>query len=425
MAEMTDTQLAALFFLQVGVILLACRIVGWLGQKAGQPQVVGEMVAGFLLGPSLFGWLLPSAQAQLFPQPSLHILYVVSQLGLALYMFCVGLEFRADIMVRHARRAVGVAIAGIVVPFALGGLLAMALYERGGFFTEQVRPFHAVLFVGAAMSITAFPMLARIISERGISGTGVGTLSLAAGALNDAAAWIILALVVGSFTGSTWMGLAAALGAIAYVLLAVLLGRPLLGRLNAAAERQGAVAPWMIGTTLTALAFGAWFTDSVGIHSVFGAFILGAAMPRGLLTRELQRVLEPTTTALLVPLFFTYSGLNTQIGLVNSLAVASLAVVTFATACLGKGGACWIAARATGSSPRDALGVATLMNARGMMELILLNIGLERGLITPTLFTILVMMAIGTTLMAGPMFGWVYRREEAPAKGHLGLEELS
>src|SRR5688572_653725 len=207
MAEMTDTQLAALFFLQVGVILLACRIVGWLGQKAGQPQVVGEMVAGFLLGPSLFGWLLPSAQAQLFPQPSLHILYVVSQLGLALYMFCVGLEFRADIMVRHARRAVGVAIAGIVVPFALGGLLAMALYERGGFFTEQVRPFHAVLFVGAAMSITAFPMLARIISERGISGTGVGTLSLAAGALNDAAAWIILALVVGSFTGSTWMGL--------------------------------------------------------------------------------------------------------------------------------------------------------------------------------------------------------------------------
>jgi Kef-type K+ transport system membrane component KefB len=384
------------------------------------------MVAGFLLGPSLFGWLLPEVQGQLFPKESLRVLFVISQLGLVLYMFCVGLEFRPDLMFKHARRAAGVSVAGIVVPFALGAVIALSLHERGGFFTERIQPYQAVLFIGAAMSITAFPMLARIIYERGIAGTSIGTLTLAAGAMDDAAAWIILALVIGSFTGSNAMALIAAVGAAIYVLLAVAVGRPLLRRLNASAEREGGLAPWTIGVSLVALALAAWFTDVVGVHSVFGAFILGAVIPRGLLTRELQRLLEPMTTALLVPLFFTYSGLNSHIGLVNSVGLWTLAFVVFAAACLGKGGACWAAARLTGSSPKEAVGVATLMNARGMMELILLNIGLQRGLITPTLFTILVMMAIGTTLMAGPLFGWVSRRESNQrVEAHLGLEELS
>ena len=423
---MTDSQLTAQLFLQIGVILLVCRAVGWIAHRAGQPQVVGEMVAGFLMGPSLFGWLAPSAQALLFPPQSLRVLFVVSQLGLALYMFCVGLEFRADLMFRHARRAAAVSIAGIAVPFIFGGALAIMLLRSGGFFTDRVQGFHAVLFVGAAMSITAFPMLARIIHERGIAGTALGTLALAAGAMDDAAAWIILAVVVGSFTGSTTMALVAGLGALVYAAAAILGARPLFGRLNDAAERHGSVAGWMIASALSALAFGAWFTDVVGVHAVFGAFVLGAAVPRGPLTKELQRTVEPVTTALLVPIFFVYSGLNTQIGLLNSAWLWVVAALVLLAACLGKGVACWAAARLTGAAQRDALGVATLMNARGMMELILLNIGLQRGLITPTLFTILVLMTIATTLMAGPLFGWFQKRSfsDAPVQSAT-LGELS
>jgi K+:H+ antiporter len=265
------------------------------------------------------------------------------------------------------------------------------------------------------MAITAFPMLARIIYERGIAGTALGTLALAAGAMDDAAAWIILAIVVGSFTGSTVMAVSAAAGGLFYAVLVFTVARPQLGRLNTAAEDHGSIAPWMLATILTALSFGAWFTDAVGIYSVFGAFVLGAATPRGLLARELQRLIEPVTAALLLPLFFIYSGLNSRLGLVDSSWLWTVTILVFLAACVGKGVACWIAARATGSTPRDALGVATLMNARGMMELILLNIGLQRGLITPTLFTILVLMAIGTTLMAGPLFSLVYRKQNATA----------
>jgi Kef-type K+ transport system membrane component KefB len=195
------------------------------------------------------------------------------------------------------------------------------------------------------------------------------------------------------------------------VALVVALARPLLGRLNGIAERHGGVPSWMLATVLSTLALGAWFTDMVGIYSVFGAFVLGAGIPRGVLSRELQRIIEPVTAALLLPLFFIYSGLNSQIGLVNSVWLWTVTLMVFLAACLGKGVACWGAARATGATSRDALGVATLMNARGMMELILLSIGLERGLITHTLFTILVLMTFGTTLMAGPVFGVIFRRQ--------------
>ena len=410
---MSDSQIVALFFLQVGVILLACRAVGWMAARVGQPQVVAEMVAGFLLGPSLFGWLAPATQAAVFPDATRRILFVVSQLGLVLYMFCVGLEFRTELMTQHARRAAAVSIAGIAFPFTLGGMLAMWLLPFGGFFTDSVGTSHAVLFVGAAMAITAFPMLARIIYERGIAGTALGSLALAAGATDDAIAWVILAIVVGSFTGSNAMALVAAGGGVLYVIVAVLAIRPFFGRLNRSAESDEAVAPKTMSLVLVVLAAAAWFTDTVGIHAVFGAFILGAVMPRGILARELQRRIEPLTTALLVPLFFAYSGLNSSVGLLNTPWLWLVAALVFLAACAGKGLACWGAARLTGASQRDALAVAMLMNARGMMELILLNIGLQRGLITPTLFTILVIMAILTTLMASPLFSYVYGRQRS------------
>jgi K+:H+ antiporter len=413
--SMTDAQVVSTLFAQVAVILLVCRAVGYLAARVGQPQVVAEMVAGFLMGPSLFGWIAPGLQEQVFPAASRQALVIVSQIGVVLYMFCVGLEFRSELMIRHARRAAAVSIAGIAAPLALGGGLAVLLMRSGGFFAPEVQTFHAVLFVGAALSITAFPVLARIIYERGIAGTAMGSLALAAGALDDAAAWVILAIVLGSFTGHGTLAVVAAAGAMLYVAGVFGAIRPMLVRFEAAAQDRGGLAPWIFSTMLALLAGGAWLTDLVGIHSVFGAFVLGAATPRGLLSRELQSKIEPVTTSLLLPLFFAYSGLNSRIGLLDSAWLWTLTALAFLAACAGKGVACFIAARLTGASTREALSVATLMNARGLMELILLNIGLQRGIITPVLFTILVMMTIGTTLMAGPLFSFVNRGEPSRA----------
>jgi K+:H+ antiporter len=412
---MTDPALAALLFIQFAVILAASRALGWGFARLRQPLVVAEMVAGFLLGPSFLGAVAPALQVRVFPAASLHTLYVLSQLGLVLYMFSVGLEFRLDLVTRHRRRAFGVSAAGIAFPFVLGGALALLLVRSGGFFTAQVRPIHAVLFMGAAMSITAFPVLARIISERGITGTAVGSLSLAAGAMDDAAAWVIFAIVLSSFTGNTLLAMAAGGGAALYV-AAVWLGvRRLLRRLADRAERDEAAGSAALASVLCLLACGAWFTDRVGIHSVFGAFVLGVSVPRGVLARDLRRAIEPLTMTLLVPLFFVYSGLNTRLLLLDSPALWTMAAVVFLTACAGKGLACWGAARLTGAPTRHALAIATLMNARGMVELILVNLGRERGLITPTLFAMLVLMAIGTTVMTGPIFSAIWHGETAVA----------
>jgi K+:H+ antiporter len=400
-----------LLFFQFAVILAACRALGWVFARLRQPLVVAEMVAGFLLGPSFFGLIAPALQARLFPASSLNTLYVLSQIGLALYMFSVGLEFRIDLVTRYRRRAVGISAAGIAFPFALGGALALAMVRSGGLFTSQARPVHALLFMGAAMSITAFPVLARIISERGIAGTGVGSLALAAGAIDDAAAWVTVAIVLGSFTGSTALAIAAGGGALLYVAIVWFGARHVFERLAAAAERDDAVHSPALATVLCLLACGAWFTDLVGMHAVFGAFVLGVSVPRGVLTRDLRRAIEPLTMTLLIPLFFVYSGLNTRLLLLDSPALWAMTAAVFLTACAGKGLACWGAARLTGARPRHALAIATLMNARGMVELILVNLGRERGLITPTLFAMLVLMAIGTTVMTGPIFSAVWEGE--------------
>jgi len=412
---MSDSQITALLFVQLMCILAVCRSLGWLFARMRQPLVVAEMVAGFLLGPSFLGWLLPQLHGRLFPSASLPTLFALSQVGLVLYMFCVGLEFRVDLVARFGRRAISVSIAGIALPFALGGALALVMMRIGGFFTADVGVVHAVLFLGAAMSITAFPVLARIISERGIAGTTIGSLALAAGAMDDAAAWIVLAIVLSSFTGNAALALAAAGGAVVYVVIVFLGVRRLLSRLAAAAERDGGVPTATLVTVLGLLAAGAWFTDLVGLHLVFGAFVLGVGVPRGVLSRELQRIIAPLTTALLVPLFFVYSGLNTHLTLIDSWSLLAMTVAVFLTACAGKGLACWAAARLSGAKPREALAIATLMNARGMVELILANLGLQRGLITLTLFAMLVMMAIGTTIMTGPLFSLVWEREDDSA----------
>jgi Kef-type K+ transport system membrane component KefB len=407
----SNFDLSVLFLLQLAVILGTCRAVGALARSVGQPLAVGEMIAGVVLGPSLFGLVAPSWHAALFPKPSMTIIFAVAQVGIALYMFLVGVDFRLDLIRPRVPSALSVSAAGILVPFVLGGLIALGVHPDGVMFRPAVTPGQAFLYLGAAMSITAFPMLARIVQERGLAGTGLGTLALAAGSLDDAAAWCVLAVLLATLGNDPMIAVAAIGGGIAYTLLVVLALRPALRPLGAKVERTGAMSHQMLGFVLVLAMLGSWFTDRIGIYAVFGAFVLGVAMPRGRFADEVQRLLTPVTVGLLLPLFFVYSGLNTHIGVVNSWSLAGLAALVLLAACVGKAVPCWLAARFHGEPPDQALAIGVLMNARGLMELIILNIGYERGIITQTLFSIMVMMALVTTFMATPIFELVHGRK--------------
>ena len=407
---MTAGQLSVAFFLQMFVVLATARVVGLLARRIGQPQVVGEMVAGVLLGPSLFGLLLPALHARIFPADSMKVLYVGAQLGVGLYMFLVGLEFDTALLRRRLRRALAVSASGMVVPFILGSGLALALVQMPDLFSARATRWEAMLFLGAAMCITAFPMLARIIHERGLTGTALGTLALAAGCIDDAVAWCILAIVLASFGGGTAVAVMAIAGGVLYAATVLTLGRVLLARLGASVDRAGRVTPTHLGIVLMLFMLAGWITDAIGMHTVFGGFVLGVAMPRGRLTADLQRQLEPFAVVFLLPMFFTFSGLNTRLDMVNNTSLLGVALTVLAAACLGKGVACWAASRWSGEDNRTAMAVGTLMNARGLMELIVVNIGLQHGIIQPALFSVLVLMAIVTTLAASPVFEWVYGR---------------
>ena len=405
---MTPFDLSVLFFLQLAVILAACRIVGIIFKRLGQSQVVSEMITGVLLGPSLLGWVSPEFSAYLFPPESKPILFSVCQLGLVLYMFLIGVEFNVDLIKSRIRSAASVSLAGIVVPFALGGLIAFYLASDTNLFSEKTTQTQAMLFMGAAMSITAFPMLARIIFEQGLTKTSIGTLTLAAGAVDDAVAWCVLAVVLASFQNDFSLAVYAIGGGITFAIVTLTIIKRLLLPLGRLVEAAGEMSQSTLVLVLMLAMLGAWFTDLIQIYAVFGAFIMGTAMPRGKFASELHRMIYPLTTALLLPVFFIYSGLNTKIGLVNTPYLWGLAGIILVAAIIGKGGACYAAARLNGEKHRDAMAVGTLMNARGLMELIILNIGLQRGIIEPALFTIMVLMAVITTLMTTPIFERVY-----------------
>ncbi|MDB6078336.1 MAG: cation:proton antiporter [Akkermansiaceae bacterium] len=417
--------MAASFFLQMAIILLACRLVGLLAKKVGQPQVVGEMIAGVLLGPSLLGVLWPASKTEIFTQDTRRILEAGAQLGVGLYMFLVGLEFNIGHFKSRARSAACVSIAGMVVPFILGSLLVLWLQHVTGIFSPKIEYYQGALFLGASIAITAFPMLARIISERGLSGTSLGTLALAAGAIDDAAAWCVLAVVLATFGASQPLHLGPANGgitigaevvaiggAVLYGVLALTIGRKLLAGFGRRAEREGGVSQAMMAVVLALFCFAAWYTDIIGVHAVFGGFILGIAMPRGLFADDLRKKIEPFAVVFLLPMFFTFSGLNTKLSVLLQPAVLVAGVVILLASIAGKGVACWAAARLNGEDNRTAMAVGTLMNARGLMELIIINIGLQKGVIGEALFSILVVMAIVTTLMATPVFELVYGRKQ-------------
>ena len=407
------------FFLQLAVILVACRVVGWLGKRLlGQPQVVGEMIAGVVLGPSLLGLLFPALQGAIFPKETRNVLYAGAQLGVGLYMFLVGTTLRLDHFRSKAKSASAVSMAGIAAPFAIAMLITPLLIGVPGLFAPGISLANATLFLGACIALTAFPMLARIINERGLANSSLGTLSLTAGAFDDACSWCVLAIVLATFGGGPGVAILAIGGGLAWAALVILAGPRLLAPLARIVERDGEMSHAVLGVVLAVFCLSAFLMDAVGIHAIFGGFILGAVMPRGLLTAEIKRKVEPLAVVLLLPMFFTYSGLNTRMDMVNSLPLLLIALGILAASVLAKGGACYLAARLSGEDNRTALGIGALMNSRGLMELIIINIGLQKGIIGPTLFSMLVLMAIVTTVMATPLFELFYGRR-GRASGEL------
>lgn len=420
---MSAAEQSVMFFLQLAVIVAVCRLFGW-GVKRffGQPQVVGEIIAGVVLGPSLFGALAPEAQAWLFPQQSRDTLFVVAQLGIGLYMFVVGLGFNQDHFRANAKSAAAVSLSGIAAPFVVAIALTPWLLGTDGLFSAGIERPQAMLFLGASIAITAFPVLARIVEERRLSNTALGALTLSSGAIDDVCAWTILAIVLATLGAGSSFAITTVVGGGALVLFMLVIAPRLLAPLVRAAERQNKVSHLVLGGVMGGFLLSAYAADFIGLHAVFGGFLFGAVMPRGFLSKELRRMLEPFAVTLLVPVFFCYSGLNTQLSLVLDPSLVLIMVAILGASILAKFGACWAAARLTGQDNPTALAIGALMNARGLMELIIINIGLQRGIIEPGLFSIMVLMTMVTTLMATPLFEWTYGRK-ARERGELG--ELS
>lgn len=409
------------FFIQLAVTLVCCWSLGAILRRLGQPQVVADMVAGFLLGPALLGFLLPAVQRWLFPatvslgkageipHPSFAVLYVFGQLGLVLYMFTVGLSFDGAVLRNHVGSVAASSVAGVLTPIVTGGVLGWLLAGNSTFFGAHIAAWQAALFMGASMAITAFPMLARIIKENKTIRSSTGTVALACAAVDDTMAWILLAVVVSAVRSDPSVALLALGGAIAYTAFMLTLGRRAFARLGRwSMGAEGLRVPG-ITLTLVALLLSAAVTDVIGIYAVAGAFLCGVAMPRGVFNDALRDLIEPITVRLLLPLFFVYSGLNTHFNLLLDTTVVMTLLAIVVIAFCSKGFACMLGARLSGMDWRSSAAIGALMNARGLMELILLNIGLESGLVTPALYTVLAVMTIVTTLAATPLYSLVRR----------------
>lgn len=385
--------------LALATVIVVGRGLGGALALLGQPRVIGEVIAGIALGPSLLGRMAPEAMEFLLaPSVSTH-LGVIAQLGVVLYMFLVGLQLNLGRLRSHAPATVAISHTSIVLPFVLGAALSLWLYRD--FAPEGVRFTSFALFIGIAMSITAFPVLARILADRNMEKTDLGVLALSCAATDDVTAWCLLAFVVGvtrsEIGGAIWTaGLT-----IAYIGFMFAVARPLANRFFATvAMRQPSAPTWtMVAVLLSAVA-----TEAIGVHAVFGAFLLGAVIPHDSpISGELVKQLESVVNVLLLPAFFAYIGLRTQIGLVQGLDQWMVCGAIIAVATAGKFLGTLGAARATGLTWRDSASLGVLMNTRGLMELIVLNIGLDLGVLSPTLFAMLVMMALATTLITSPL----------------------
>ncbi|HKY38177.1 MAG TPA: cation:proton antiporter [Polyangiaceae bacterium] len=398
----------ALLLAQIAAILLASRAVALVTRRLGQPLVIAEMVAGIALGPSLLGLVWPSAYGVLFPTSSMPALKMLSQFGLVLFMFLVGLELDPALLRGRRRASVLISNVGILLPFVLGVGSAWLIHETHAPKGVPFLPF--ALFLGTALSVTAFPVLARILSERGLTQSRVGAIALACAAVDDVSAWCLLAFVAaiaraGALGEAIWtVGLAAV-----FSLFMLVVARPLLRRFGSAVAEQGGLTSTRLVVVFVLLLASSGITELIGIHALFGAFLFGVVMPKeDGLAAELAGKLESTAVLLLMPLFFAYSGLRTHIGLLGGAGEWAVALGLIAVATLGKFGGGTLAARVTGLNWREAGAIGVLMNTRGLMELIVLNVGMDLGVITPTIFTMLVLMALVTTFATTPLLRWIY-----------------
>lgn len=414
--EAIGTTPLARLLLQLIVVLLTARGLGAVARRCGQPAVAGEIVAGLLLGPSLLGWLWPSASALLFPAASFDALGMLAQLGVLLFMFLVGLDLDLDAMRAKLRTAVIVSHVSIFVPFALGVGLVLVAYPALTASGVPPVPFQALaLFMGIAMSVTAFPVLARILEERGLTDTDIGRNAIACAAIDDVSAWCLLALVVAlAQSASPLQALLTAGLTLAFTALMLGWLKPLLARWAAARDARGDHDTLSTTLVLVVLLSSAAATELIGIHALFGAFVAGLAMPRrGALRAQLRERLHAFGSIVLLPLFFALTGLRTELGLLQSGGDLLLCATIIAVAVAGKLGGSYLAARLTGASQHDSLMIGALMNTRGLMELVVLNLGYDLGILSPRVFTMMVIMALVTTLMTGPLLGLIARRRGA------------
>jgi K+:H+ antiporter len=401
----------------LAAVVLLGRLLGRLFRVIHQPPVIGEVVAGIVLGPSLLGHIWPDAYAFILPSSVAPSLGLLSQLGVVLYMFLVGVELDTDMFRGRIRSTTTIALTSIALPFALGVWFAGRLYPE--FAPNAVKYTHFALFVGVSMSITAFPVLARILADRGITQTPLGRLALTCAAVADVTAWCLLAVVVGVVQSSDGRGLVTSVLTMAFIVFVFGAVRPLVVRMSRQWESRepdrGAIAIVLVVALVSALA-----TEAIGVHAIFGAFLFGAVIPHsGALAHALERRIEYVVTVLLLPAFFAFAGMRTEIGLLTAgawLTCATLIVV----ATVGKFGGTLLAARATGYDWRRSTELGLLMNTRGLMELIVLNVGLDLGIISPALFTMMVLMALVTTMAAGPLLSVLQRSEVVGARERLG-----
>ena len=408
-----------LLLIQLVVILLVVRVVGWLFARLHQPTVIGEILAGILLGPSLLGAVWPEAMKTLFPVHSLGNLELLSQFGLILFMFTIGMELRMKDLKGQAQQAFVISQSGIIFPFILGILLTYGLYSRPELLSEGSSFLSLALFVGISLSITAFPVLARIIQERSLSHSHLGRLALSTAAMGDIVAWLMLAAIMavsqgGSFTSALYNMLFLAL------YLAVIFGilRPLFGLLGRRVRHREVLSKSLMGLIFILLMASAYFTEIMSMHALFGAFMLGLVMPENLDFRVIvKEKVEDLALLLLLPLFFVSSGLRTELGLVNTPELWALFGIFTLVAVVGKMGGTYLAARSCGIQSRESLYLGAYMNTRGLMELVVLRIGLDLGVLSTVLFTILVMMTLVTTIMTAPtlqLIDWLLKKKKTP-----------